>query len=196
MEVSVTQPEVLVIPSSKAILYSMSWPRNIVNTLELSGWVLHGPCNLSEMVEVAQLIDRPTETPGAVLTRVRVPGATRDFLPESASSGDSPPVSLQPTCVIACINICAHVKNPKHWQPYHCLDERKYYTHVHWQEWVALLLWLLEPYPSKTATRISRKGQRSTKNKKVRDNCWPWLPFPDSRVTRFTSIIVKCLVRL
>ena len=74
-------------------------------------------------------------------------------------------VSVQPPCAIACINICAHVKNPKHWQPYHCLDERKYYTHVHWQEWVALLLWLLEPYPSKTATRISRKGQRSTQTK-------------------------------
>ena len=30
----------------------------------------------------AQLVERPTETPGAMLTRVRVPGATRDFCPK------------------------------------------------------------------------------------------------------------------
>ena len=35
----------------------------------------------------------------------------------------------------------SHVKNPTHWQPYHCLDTGKYCTH--WQEWVALLLRLL-----------------------------------------------------
>ena len=46
-----------------------------------------------------------------------------------------------PTCAIAFINIRAHVKNLKHWQPCHCLDTRKYYTH--WQEWVVLLLQLL-----------------------------------------------------
>ena len=34
----------------------------------------------------------------------------------------------QPPCVLACINIYAHVKDPKHWQPYHCLDTRKYCT--------------------------------------------------------------------
>ena len=46
------------------------------------------------------------------------------FLQESTSSTDSW-VSIQPLCAIACIkliNICAHVKNPKHWQPYQCLD--------------------------------------------------------------------------
>ena len=32
------------------------------------------------------------------------------FLPGSTSSA----VSVQPPCVIACTNICAHVKNPKH----------------------------------------------------------------------------------
>ena len=27
------------------------------------------------------------------------------------------------------VNICEHVKDPKHWQPYLCLDTRKYRTH-------------------------------------------------------------------
>ena len=27
---------------------------------------------------------------------------------------------LQPPCAVACIDICAHVKNYKHWQLYHC----------------------------------------------------------------------------
>ena len=38
-------------------------------------------------------------------------------------------VSVQPPIAIACINIWAHVTNPKQWQPYHCLDTGKYHTH-------------------------------------------------------------------
>ena len=41
----------------------------------------------------------------------------------------------------ALINICAHVKNPQHWQQYRSLDTRKYYTR--WYEWLALHLWLV-----------------------------------------------------
>ena len=51
------------------------------------------------------------------------------FLPASTSSADSLTVSIQPPCAIACINICEHTKNPKHWQPYHCLDT---ILHTHW----------------------------------------------------------------
>ena len=40
---------------------------------------------------IAQLVERPTEKPGAILTRVRFPGAARDFLPE----GCSPRVNFQ-----------------------------------------------------------------------------------------------------
>ena len=59
--------------------------------------------------DVAQLVDRRTSTP---LRQVRFPGAARDF---------SPRVNFQcrlsygvrtPPCATACINICAHVKNP------------------------------------------------------------------------------------
>ena len=31
-------------------------------------------------------------------------------------------VSFQSPCAIECVSSCVHVKNPKHWQPYHCLD--------------------------------------------------------------------------
>ena len=36
---------------------------------------------------------------------------------------------VQPLCVTTCITICAHIKNPKHWQLYHCLNTGKYGTH-------------------------------------------------------------------
>ena len=59
--------------------------------------------------DVAQLVEHQTVTP---LTQVRLPDAARDF---------SPGVNFQrrlscgvhtPPCAIACINICAHVKDP------------------------------------------------------------------------------------
>ena len=51
------------------------------------------------------------------------------FLPEPTFSADSLTVSVEASCAVACINICAHVKEPKHWQPYLCLDTRKHRTH-------------------------------------------------------------------
>ena len=32
-------------------------------------------------VGIAQLVEHPTEKPGAILTEVHIPGAARDFLP-------------------------------------------------------------------------------------------------------------------
>ena len=81
------------------------------------------------------------------------------FLPESASSADSLTVSVQPACVVACINICVHVKNLKHGQPYHCLDTQIMHTLIGMG---SAALAAAVPYPGK-ATRISCKGQRSTK---------------------------------
>ena len=67
---------------------------------------------------IARLLQpRPAQKPGAVLTWVLVLGAAWDFCPESAFSADSLTVSVQSPCVIACFSICAHDKNPKHWQP-------------------------------------------------------------------------------
>ena len=73
--------------------------------------------------------------------QVRVHCAARDFFSQSQLPGHSLTVFTQPPCAIACINICAHIKNPIHWQPYHYLDTWKYCTHQ--QEWVALVLQLL-----------------------------------------------------
>ena len=43
---------------------------------------------------------------------------------------------------LASNSICAHVKNPKYWQPYHCFETRKYCNHLS-PERVTLLLRLL-----------------------------------------------------
>ena len=48
------------------------------------------------------------------MTQVRFPGAARDFffLPESTFSADSLSYGVRtPPCAIACINICAHVRD-------------------------------------------------------------------------------------
>ena len=68
-----------------------------------------------------------------------------------------------PTCAIAFINIRAHVKNLKHWQPCHCLDTQKILHTLTGMGSVALATAV--PYPSKV-TWISHKGQGSTKKKK------------------------------
>ena len=43
----------------------------------------------------------------------------RIFLPEPTLE-DFLTVLAQSPCAVACINVCTRVKNPKHWQPYHC----------------------------------------------------------------------------
>ena len=91
------------------------------------------------------------------------------FLPELAFSAVSPlTVSVQPPCAIACINICAHVKNPKHWQPYQ-RSGRTNILHTPTGMGSAALAAAV-PYPGKP-TRAPRKGQRSTLKKKKKNVC-------------------------
>ena len=78
---------------------------------------------------IAQLVEHPTGTSGAILMQIWVPSAARDFSSQSTPSPDSLTVSVQPLCATTCINICAHLKNPKRWRLCHCLDTRKYCTH-------------------------------------------------------------------
>ena len=86
--------------------------------------------NIYRSVGIAQRVDHPTGKPGAILMcRFESQVWQGTFLPEPVSSADSLMVSAQPLRAIACINICAHVKNLKHWQPYHCLDTQNYCTH-------------------------------------------------------------------
>ena len=76
--------------------------------------------------DVAQLEQHWTVMP---LRQLPLPGVARIFLSASTFSADSLMKSTQPSCAIPGINICAYVKDPKHWQPYHCLDTRKYRLH-------------------------------------------------------------------
>ena len=68
---------------------------------------------------LAQLVERPTEKPGAILPRVRALGEARDFSASQLS------VLLRCPCNRMHKHLCAHVKNHKHWQPHHCLDTPK-----------------------------------------------------------------------
>ena len=78
---------------------------------------------------LAQWVQRPTEKPGAILTRVRVPGGARDFSPRVNF------LCRLSQCPFSTATVCNHkhqrlfdVKNPKHWQPYRCSDTHKYCT--------------------------------------------------------------------
>ena len=72
-----------------------------------------------------------------------------------------------PPCAVACTNICAHVKNLKHWQSYHCLDTRMWEGTSRSKILHTLVgmgsaaLATAVPYPG-MATSVSCKGQRST----------------------------------
>ena len=78
---------------------------------------------------IAQLVDCQTKKPCAIPAPVRFPGAARDFSPRVnflklqtlIRCSYSPSVQSH-----ACINICLHIKNPKHWQPNHCLHTQKH----------------------------------------------------------------------
>ena len=76
-------------------------------------------------VYIGPWLERPAQTSGAILTRVRVPGAARDFSPKVSSQCRLSYGVPQPPCATACTNIRVHVTNPKHWQP----DTQKYCTH-------------------------------------------------------------------
>ena len=65
--------------------------------------VAHWDCN------VAHWLEHRTVTP---LTQVRFPGAARDFLPRVNFQCRLSFGVRTPPCAIACINICAHVKDP------------------------------------------------------------------------------------
>ena len=59
--------------------------------------------------DAAQLVESGTGTP---LTQVRLPGAARDFSPRVNFQCRPSYGARTSPCAIACINICAHVKDP------------------------------------------------------------------------------------
>ena len=66
-------------------------------------------------VGITHLTDSPTEMPGAILMQVQVNGAANNF---SARANFQCRLLRCPYATV-CTNMCAHIKNPKHWQPYH-----------------------------------------------------------------------------
>ena len=116
----------------------------------------------------AQLAQRPTEKPGAILTRVRVPGGARDLSPSHLSIQTLLRYSHSPRVQWHVSTSVSTLKPPKHWQPYSSVWTPQYCTHwqpyssvwtpqycthwqpyssvwtpqycTHWQQWVALLL--------------------------------------------------------
>ena len=90
------------------------------------------------------------------------------FLPELTSSVDSLTMSTQPPCAIACINVCVHINNPKHWQPHLCFDI--------WNTLIGMgSAALAVPYPDK-ATQISCKGKEMPQKKKISNQQKAHLP--------------------
>ena len=59
--------------------------------------------------DVAQSVEHRT---GTLPTQNRFPGVARDFSPRVNFQCRLLRVSVHPPCAIACINICAHVKDP------------------------------------------------------------------------------------
>ena len=64
--------------------------------------------------DVAQLVAQPAHRWGGFDSPVQ----QGIFLPLTTFNADSLMRVRTPPCAIAGINICAHVKDPKHWQPY------------------------------------------------------------------------------
>ena len=88
--------------------------------------------NTRSRAGIARLVKRPTEKPGAILTQVRVP-VRQDFFFLSLSQLPAQTLlrcPYSPLCAIPHASTCVRTikKNPKHWQPYYCLD-----THTHTQ---------------------------------------------------------------
>ena len=73
---------------------------------------------------IVQLAELKTNTDSGLIHQ-----CDKGFSAQSTLSADSLMVFAQPQWAIACIGICVHIKNPKQWQPHHCLDMRKYCTH-------------------------------------------------------------------
>jgi len=72
---------------------------------------------------ITQLVERGTEKPGAILTRVRFPVAARDFL--SNFSAVCVAISYSPRVQSHVSRYVCKILNSKHWHPHHCLDTRK-----------------------------------------------------------------------
>ena len=72
----------------------------------------------------AQLVEHWMEKLSTTLTQVWFPSVAMHFSP-TGNFQCRLSYSVQSPCVVTCINICAHVKSPQHWQPYQCPNTNK-----------------------------------------------------------------------
>ena len=125
-------------------------------------------CNTNRKTNIfrgrtGQLVEHQTEIPGAVLSWIQFPVGTKDFFSwDQLSVLTLFQCSHSPLCAAACISNHVHIKNPKHWQPYHCMDTQILHTQIGMG---SAALAAAVPYPG-MMTQIPRKGQWSTKNRK------------------------------
>ena len=89
-----------------------------------------------------------TEKPGVILRQVRVPGEARDFSPKvKFRCRLSYWCPYSPPRAVACFNMCVHVKNAKHCQPYHWSGRTKMFHSLVWMGCPAFPAAV--PYPGK-----------------------------------------------
>ena len=96
--------------------------------------IIHSHLNKHFGAQTAQLVEHPSEKPGAITTWVQVPSAARDLSPSHLPGQTllwcpySPRVQSH-----ASTSVCVS-KDPKHWQRRHCLDTQNT-THAdrNWQ---------------------------------------------------------------
>ena len=69
---------------------------------------------------VAQLVERQVQHAADAAS---TPQCTKGLFLQSTFRQDFLTVPVQPPCAMAFINICEHTNDPKHRQPYHCLDK-------------------------------------------------------------------------
>ena len=113
---------------------------------------------------IAQLVQRPTEKPGAILTSVRVPSAARIFFSQSQCSVQTLLLFSYSPCVTvlkyACINFCAALYKPQTLGYIQMAIPLFGHTKI-LQTLIGMgsaALAAAVPYPGE-ATRISSKGQ-------------------------------------
>ena len=126
-DVSLIKPEDSLNPFFNAVLFSVLEVRKLVNSkrclLNTTAVKWH-----FATLPIIQLVERPTETPGAILTRVRVPLEARDVSPSRL------PVQTDLRCPYNhCVKSHATtsvrtLKTPNTGS-HHCLDKRKCCTH-------------------------------------------------------------------